>query len=164
MAERTYLITTDDGSDDLVTTTREVGLDLAEQDGARVVLYDRTTESYLTDPYPAGPWSDEDDAVSPDSELDRQMLDNLGRHYLTEQLDAIERRGLQVHVHLAQNAGAEALADAIERYDVDLAVLPASMDDPSVVDRIRGASLAALRKRVDVPVRLVDQSGEVREA
>lgn len=163
VADRVYLVETDDGSDELITTTREAGLALAEQDGAEVVLYDRSTESYLTDPYPAGPWSDEDDAVSPSTELDRQTLESLGRHYLTEQLDAAEERGLRVRVHLAQGAGAEALAEAIERYGVDLVVLPASVDSPSVVDRVRGSSLSALRKKVDVPIRLVDDSGNLQE-
>ena len=157
-----YLVATDDGSDPDYATTREAGLKLAEQDGANVLLYDRTSESYLTDPYPVGPWSDEHDAVSEDTELDRQMLDNLGRHYLIEQIEEAEGRGLSVRAHLARGAGAEALADAVSRYQPDLIVLPDAVDDPSLADRVRGNSLHKFTEEVDVPFCLVNSTGEMR--
>lgn len=159
-----YLVATDDGSDPDYATNREVGLRLAKEDGATVLLYDRTSESYLTDPYPVGPWSPESDAVSEDTELDQQMLDNLGRHYLLEQWREAEAQGVRVRAHLARGAGAEALADAVSRYEPDLVILPESVDSPSLADRISGNSLQRMRKRVDVPVKLVSSSGDVREA
>ena len=159
-----YLVATDDGSDPDYTTTREAGLSLAESDGATVLLYDRTSESYLTDPYPVGPWSDEDDAVSENTELDRQMLENLGRHYLVEQIEEAEGRGLRVRAHLARGAGSEALLDAVNRYEPDLLVLPSSLDDPTLADRVRGNTLGKFRQQVNTRIKLVDSSGEVRDS
>ena len=157
-----YLVATDDGSDEAYAITRRAGLDLAKQDGATVLLYDRTSESYLTDPYPVGPWSPEDDAVSEDTELDRQMLENLGRHYLVEQWNEAEAQGVQVRAHLARGAAAEALADAVSRYQPDVVILPEEVNDPSLAERVTGNSLEKFRRSVDVEVRLVDHAGQMR--
>jgi nucleotide-binding universal stress UspA family protein len=158
-----YLVATDDGSDPDYSTTREAGLELAKADGATVLLYDRTSESYLTDPYPIGPWSDEDDAVSEKTELDREMLENLGRHYLVEQVEAAERQGLSVRAHLARGAGVEALVDAVSRYGPDLLVLPASLNEPTLADRVRGNTLDKFRQQVGTKIKVVEPSGEVHD-
>lgn len=158
-----YLVATDDGSDPDYTTTREAGCRLAQEDGAAVLLYDRTSESMLTDPYPVGPWSPEEDAVSEDTELDTEMLENLGRHYLIEQIREAEQQGLQVRAHLARGAGDEAFTDAVDRFHPDLLVLPESMASPSLTDRVRGSSLAKIQESVGVPIRVVSSDGSVRE-
>ena len=166
-AERTtplYLVATDDGSYAAYTTTRRAGLELAKRDGAAVLLYDRASESYLTDPYPVGPWSPEDDAVSEHTELDRQMLENLGRHYLVEQWTEAEEQGLQVRAHLARGAAAEALVDAVSRYQPDLIILPEEVTDASLAERVTGNTLDKFRKSVDVEVRLVNDAGDMRTA
>lgn len=159
-----YLVATDDGSDPDYSTTLEAGLRLAKQDGATVLLYDRTSESYLTDPYPVGPWSPEQDAVSEDTELDIETLENLGRHYLVDQMRDGRERGLEMRAHLARGAGAEAFTDAVSRYQPDLLILPASLDDPSLADRVRGNTLKKLQSNVDVKIRLVTPDGEIRDA
>lgn len=159
-----YLVATDDGSDPDYTTTREVGYRLAEQDGATVLLYDRTSESMLTDPYPVGPWSPEEDAVSEDTELDTEMLDNLGRHYLVDQIAEGQQRGLRVRVHLARGSGVEAFTDAVSRYDPDLLILPASLADASLTDKVRGNTLDKVRKEIGVPIRLVSSDGTIEDA
>lgn len=155
------MVATDDGTDPDYRRTREAGMELAESDGASLLLYDRTSESYLTDPYPAGPWSPEEDAVSESTELDREMLHNLGRDYLVEQLDESERRGVFTRVHMARGTGAEAMAEAVQRYDPDLLILPQSMDNPSLLNRVVGNTLKRLRSKVDVDIRLVDEDGEI---
>jgi hypothetical protein len=159
-----YLVATDDGSDPDYTATRNAGFKLAEQDGATVLLFDRTSESLLTDPYPVGPWSEEDDAVSEDTELDVQMLENLGRHYLIEQMKEGEQRGLNMRVHLARGAAVEAFKDAAERYNPDLLVIPAAIGDPSLKDKVKGESLKKLQKEVNVDIRLVSSDGDIQSA
>ncbi|HEX6254887.1 MAG TPA: DICT sensory domain-containing protein [Euzebyales bacterium] len=131
------LAATDDGSDPRYAAVRDAALAAARDSGAGVVLYDRTTESYLTNPYPSGPWSSEEAALSPSWELSPARL-------------AVDR-------------GAKALRDAVDRYAPDAIYLPAHVSNPSLLDRVRGNTLTTLAGAVDVPVRLVDADGEVTE-
>jgi hypothetical protein len=156
-----YLVATDDGSDEAYTATREAGFDLAADAGAGVILYDRTSESKLTNPYPAGPWSDEDDALSPASELQPETLRELGRGYLADQVTAGRERGLQVRAHLAVNTGAEALSDAVERYRPATVVFPEEVtDDGGFFDRVRHTTVADLLEHTDAQVVLIDSQGK----
>ena len=49
-----YLVATDNGHDPAYAASRAAGLELALATGARVVLYDRSSESYWTHPYDGG--------------------------------------------------------------------------------------------------------------
>jgi hypothetical protein len=156
-----YLVATDDGSDEAYTATREAGFDLAADAGAGVILYDRTSESKLTNPYPAGPWSDEDDALSPESELPPETLRELGRDYLADQVVAGRERGLRVRAHLAVNTGAEALSDAVERYRPTTVVFPEEVtDDGGLFDKVRHNTVADLLADTDAQVVLIDAHGK----
>jgi hypothetical protein len=157
-----YLVATDDGSDDAYTTCREAGFDLADDADAGVILYDRTSESKLTNPYPAGPWSDEDDALSPEDELTPHELRELGRAYLAEQMEDGRRRGIPTRAHLAVNTGAEALQDAVERYRPARVVFPAEIrDDGGLLDRVRHNTVADLLSDSDCEVLLIDKEGRI---
>jgi len=48
------LVTTDDGADPAYAVCRRTGLEVARREGAAVVLYDRSSESYLVDPMSPG--------------------------------------------------------------------------------------------------------------
>ena len=157
-----YLVATDDGSTDDHLPVREAGLRAAESDGARVVLFDRTSESTLTDPYPVGAWSPEDDAVSPTSKLDPETLEGLGRTYLAEQLREARGRGLDAYAFLGEGTGAQSVQEAVERFSPTLVFLPESMDHKGLVGKLRGDTLEKVRDRVDAEIRLVDTDGSVR--
>ena len=155
-----FLVATDDGSDQAYTATREAGFDLASDADAGVILYDRTSESKMTNPYPAGPWSDEDDAVSPDSQLEPKTLREMGRAYLADQVEAGRARGLAVRPHLAVNTGAEALADAVERYQPTTVVFPQAVeDDGGLFDKVRHNTVADLLAETNAEVVLIDAQG-----
>lgn len=159
-----YIVATDDGQDEAYAATRKAGLELARADGAGVILYDRTSESYLTNPYPAGPWSSEDDAVSPGSELEPQVLENLGRGYLARQLSDARDSGLPAKTHLAVNTGAEALTDALERYQPAKVILPSTIiDEGGFLDRVRHSTISDLLAHTDVEAILVEPDGSIRE-
>ena len=157
-----YLIATDNGEDDAYRVSREAGLRLAKEDGAAVVLYDRSSESYLTDPYPVGPWSDEDDAVSADSKLDPQTLESLGRGYLAAQLEEARAAGVDAEAYLGQGSGADALQRAIERYRPSLVVLPDDVEDASLMDRLGGNTFEDFKQAVEADIRLVGKDGTIR--
>ena len=155
-----YLVATDDGSDEVYTATRVAGFDLAADAGAGVILYDRTSESKMTNPYPAGPWSDEDDALSPEYELEPETLREMGRGYLADQVVAGRERGLQVQAHLAVNTGSEALSDAVERYRPTVVVFPEQVkDDGGLIDKVRHNTVADLLADTDAQVILIDAHG-----
>lgn len=159
-----YLVATDDGSDPRYTAVREAGIAAAREDGASVILYDRTTESYLTNPYPSGPWSAEEDALSPAWQLTPGPLDAIGRGYLAQQLRDATEAGVRATAHLAVNTGATAMRDAFDRYAPDTVFLPAHIANPSLYDRVRGNTLRSLTSAIDAPVRLVDHEGGVEPA
>lgn len=155
-----FLVATDDGSDEAYTVTREAGFDLAADAGAGVILYDRTSESKMTNPYPAGPWSDEDDAVSPEDELEPETLREMGRGYLADQVMAGRERGLPVRAHLAVNTGAEALSDAVERYRPTTVVFPETVrDDGGLLDKVKHDTVADLLADTTADVILIDAQG-----
>lgn len=155
-----YLVATDDGSDSAYTVTREAGLDLAVKAEAGIILYDRTSESRLTNPYPSGPWSDEGDAVSPESELEPETLREMGRGYLAEQIVEARDRGIATRAHLAVNTGAEALADAVRRYRPATVVFPQkATDDASFLDKVTHETVADLLADTSAEVVLIDAEG-----
>lgn len=158
-----YLIATDDGSE-LYSENLRAGLELARAAGARVVLYDRSSESYLVDPYPVGAWSSSGDAVSAASVMDVGTLRSLGRGYLAEQLSAARMTNPDAIAYLAMGHGAQALAEAVQRFSPDLLVLPAAMSRPTLVDRLRRNTLADLRERTHVEVHLVQPPVPVGDA
>ena len=155
-----FLVATDDGSDSAYTVTRQAGLELAAKADAGVILYDRTSESKLTNPYPSGPWSDEGDAVSPDSELEPETLREMGRGYLAEQIVEARNRGIATRAHLAVNTGAEALADAVQRYRPTTVVFPKSAtDDSSFLDKVTHDTVSDLLADTSAEVVLIDDEG-----
>jgi hypothetical protein len=155
-----YLVATDDGDDEAYNANRRAGFEMAAASGAGVVLYDRTSESKLTNPYPAGPWSDEGDAVSPESELEPETLREMGRGYLADQVAEGREHGIPVRAHLAVNTGAEALSDAVGRYQPSHVVFPASIEDEGgMLDKVRHNTVSDLLADTDAKVVLIDREG-----
>lgn len=155
-----YLVATDDGSDPAYTVTREAGFDRAAKQDAGVILYDRTSESKLTNPYPSGPWSDEDDALSPEDELGPETLREMGRAYLADQMVHGRERGLAVRAHLAVDTGAEALSDAVERYRPTTVVFPESIEsEGGLLDKVGHGTVADLLADTSAEVVLIDADG-----
>lgn len=160
---RWYLAATDDGTDPRYAAVRRAALDAASADGAGLILYDRTTESYLTNPYPSGPWSDEGDALSPGWQLSPQALDAVGRGYLAEQLRAAADAGVNATAHLAVDTGATAMADVVARFAPDIVFLPQHLERPSLLDRVKRNTLPALAAVIRGPIRVVAADGTVSE-
>ncbi|HEX6256067.1 MAG TPA: hypothetical protein VFZ70_09675 [Euzebyales bacterium] len=155
-----YLVATDDGSDMTYTVTREAGVERAAKADAGVILYDRTSESKLTNPYPSGPWSDEGDAVSPDSELEPETLREMGRAYLADQVVEIRDRGMPARAHLAVNTGAQALTDAVRRYRPTTIVFPRkATDEGGMLAKLTDGSIAEALSDTSAEVVLIDEDG-----
>jgi hypothetical protein len=151
---------TDDGLDPAYRATRQAAFAVAARDGARLVLFDRSPELYLVDPYePArgnggGPRS---------SLLSQRTAGRAGRPYLADQLAEARQLGLDGAAWVARGHGPEALAAACQVLEAERVVLPASLAAPHLVDRVRGHTLAAFRRRVPARISLADMDGTLAE-
>jgi anti-sigma factor RsiW len=151
---------TDDGLDPAYRATRQAAFAVAARDGARLVLFDRSPELYLVDPYePArgnggGPRS---------SLLSQRTAGRAGRPYLADQLAEARRLGLDGAAWVARGHGPDALAAACQVLEAERVVLPASLAAPPLVDRVRGHTLAAFRRRVPARISLADLDGTLAE-
>jgi hypothetical protein len=125
-----------------------------------VVLFDRSPELYLVDPYErargngGGPGS---------SLLSQGTAGRAGRPYLAEQLAEAHRLGLEGAAWVARGHGPDALAAACEVLEADRVVLPAALATPPLIDRVRGHTLAAFRRRVPARISLADLDGTLAE-
>jgi hypothetical protein len=132
---------------------------VAARDGARLVLFDRSPELYLVDPYErargnGGPRS---------PLLSQRTAGRAGRPYLAEQLAEVRRLGLDGAAWVARGHGPEALAAACQVLEAERVVLPATLAAPPLVDRVRGHTLAAFRRRVPARISLADLDGTLAE-
>jgi hypothetical protein len=159
----TLLVATDDGVDPAYAACRRAGFELARREGAAVALYDRSSESYLADPYPYGVWTSEYLGSAGDKLRGINELIPLGRRYLADQVAEGRALGLQVGAWLARGSGPAAMATACERLQVGRAILPDKMARPPLKDRILGRTLAAFQARVPAKITLVDDNGFLAE-
>jgi hypothetical protein len=158
------LVATDDETDPAYAVCRRAGLELARREGATVVLYDRSSESYLVDPYESGPWTSQNHGPAGDRPLDLPELLRLGRRYLADQVTEGRALGLEVGAWLARGTGPAAMAAACQCLGVDRVVLPDKLAHPSLRDRVLGRTLAAFQDRLAAKITLVNDQGALVDA
>ena len=151
---------TDDGLDPAYQATRQAAYAVAAREGARVVLFDRSPELYLVDPYERARGNG---GPPRSSLLNQRTASRLGRPYLAEQLAEAGQLGLDGAAWVARGHGPDALAAACEVLDAERVVLPASLATPPLIDRVRGHTLAAFRRRVPARITLADLDGTLAE-
>jgi hypothetical protein len=154
------LAATDDGLDPAYQATRQAAFAVAAREGARVVLFDRSPELYLVDPYEPALGN----GGRPRSPLlNQRTASRQGRPYLAEQLGEAGRLGLDGAAWVARGHGPDALAAACQVLEAERVVLPAALAAPPLIDRVRGHTLAAFRRRVPARITLADLDGTVAE-
>ena len=158
--KRTVLLATDDGSNSGYGDMRDRALAWARDQDARVILYDRSSESYFVDPYSSGPWTaDVESDGGREGLLEPDDLELLGRHYLALQLTAARRAGVDASAYLSSKPGPRGMSDVVQRFGVDVVVLPATVAHASLIDRVRGNTLDRFREILSVEVMLGDARG-----
>jgi hypothetical protein len=155
------LAATDDGLDPVYQATRQAAFAVAAREGARVVLFDRSPELYLVDPYEQARRHNGGRPRS--SLLNQRTASRQGRPYLAEQLGEAGRLGLDGAAWVARGHGPDALAAACRVLEAERVVLPAALATPPLIDRVRGHTLAAFRRRVPARITLADLDGTVAE-
>jgi hypothetical protein len=154
------LAATDDGLDPAYQATRQAAYAVAAREGARVVLFDRSPELYLIDPYER---PHRNGGRPRSSLLNQRTASRLGRPYLAEQLAEARQLGLDGAAWVARGHGPDALAAACEVLDAERVVLPSTLAAPPLIDRVRGHTLAAFRRRVPARITLADLDGTLAE-
>jgi hypothetical protein len=154
------LAATDDGLDPAYQATRQAAFAVAAREGARLVLFDRSPELYLVDPYEPALGNG---GRPRSSLLNQRTASRQGRPYLAEQLGEAGRLGLDGAAWVARGHGPDALAAACEVLEAERVVLPAALATPPLIDRVRGHTLAAFRRRVPARITLADLDGTVAE-
>jgi hypothetical protein len=155
------LAATDDGLDPAYQATRQAAYAVAAREGARLVLFDRSPELYLVDPYE--PSGNGNGRRRGRSLLSQRTASRAGRPYLAAQLAEAGRLGLEGAAWVASGHGPEALAAACQVLDAERVVLPSTLAAPPLVDRVRGHTLAAFRRRVPARITLADPDGTMAE-
>jgi hypothetical protein len=154
------LVETDE-ADTRYRRVRLAALRTARAAGARLVLYDRSSASLFTDPYPSGRWTADVDGPRGDRPLRDSELRQLGRSALRDQLAEAAGAGVQAEAWLARGVGASAVADAVVRSGAQLVLRLTDDKRPSLLQRLLGDSLAAACRELPVPVAAVDPDGRL---
>ena len=132
---RRVAIATDD-SDEELARLRRVVLGLARTFGFDVVLYDRSHERWTDHPHPKGP-------VTADE------LEGTDRDHLVHQLRDFEAAGVRATAWLATVPALTAMLDVLQSLDVDAVMLPESLDEPKLMDRLQiGSTPPAMVQRI----------------
>lgn len=129
----------------------ERAISIAREQGRRLILIDRSSESITG----ATPYNDlrGDDDYRPvrEATVDAGIARREGRNELARCIETASSAGVDVGGWFPTTAGIDGIRDAIERFDGAIVVVSASVRDPGIGDRFRGVSLPALE---DLPVHI----------
>ncbi|HEX9411263.1 MAG TPA: hypothetical protein VF986_06165 [Actinomycetota bacterium] len=129
-----------------------VALALAARGKARLLLVDRSQETWADTPHHLGPYGPE--------ELRRK-----GRHHLDGQLAEAEAKGVEVLVWIPSLPLPESYyQETLSHNRVDLAVLPERFEHPKLLDRLAGTRAARMAKALAPRVPVVQVFGDGRVA
>lgn len=147
---RTVLTPTDNGHEPAYDRSLDVAIALARAFGARLLLVDRSAETWADTPHQIGP-------LNPtEAKADR------GRHVRIA-IERAEAAGLDVSVWAGTLPLPESYRDAVRRNGVDVAVLPDRFERPRIVERLVGRRAARVAKSLvpRVPVVEVGRDGAI---
>lgn len=152
---REILVATDDDRTGWSAETRRGGIALARALDADLLLYDRSAESYLVDPFPYP------EVIDGERALDRDDVIALGRMYLARQMDEAERAGVRTRAWLPRRPGPKGMSDLVEHGRVEVVVLPDGVTRPSLIDRIRGEVLSRWKEALAATILVAGSNGEL---
>ncbi len=146
--------------DDRYHYLRLAAEDAARAAHARLILYDIDAAQLLAAPTPTE-WSGEGTAEEYPDLLDPPALEAAGRHAIAAQVSHARAEGIQAWGWLPSQKGAGGLEEYAGQQGVDLIMLPASMAEAGLMDRLRGATLERAIEETNRPVAVVDEDGTV---
>jgi polyisoprenoid-binding protein YceI len=160
---RRIMVVTDNGHGFPFTRARRAAIGLAGTVGAELILYDRSAESRFVSAYPEGGFLPGLDGTPGECLLGRDVLESLGRSYLAAQLREAEDAGVRAQAWLPLHCGHRGLRECIERFRVDLLVVPESLGSHPILLGMRRRSADKL-DAFAIPTLVVGADGAVRRA
>ena len=152
VARRVLAVTKLDDSSDYAAV-RTCASEMAGAVGGEVVLFEISAASYLVSPYP------EENRRQWIRTLGAPELRRLGRSPVARQMEVIRARGAKAQAILPTSHGFKHLAEWAEREDADLILIPVSLVNPGLFERLRGYSLKTLLEHTTRPVLVVYPDG-----
>lgn len=144
-------------------------IETARQAEARLILYDidaapgglgQITEPLSGVPRPTEWGADTDPELMP-TRLDVQDLEYAGRHSIARYVSEARNRGVETFAWLPSSRDADDLVEYAEKQGADLIMLPSELENPSLIERLRGETAEKVEDESAIPVAFVDQAGNV---
>jgi hypothetical protein len=141
-------------------------MELAKRSNARIVFYDRDAASSWGDPLPTW-WSAAGERAQYGDPLSQAELSKLGFGELARKVAAARAEGVDAWGWLPAQHGTNHVVDYARRHGADAVLLPAELDEPGLVDRLRRQTVdQALQTAEDATgspaILLVDRNGHIR--
>lgn len=127
---------------------------LAREEKRRLVIVDRSSESIFGMPY-NDLRGDDDFRPRPDELFGAATAIREGRARTARAISAAQAVGVDAGGWFPTRSGSEGIAEAVKRFGGSVVVLPESVRQPSVAERIRGMTLENVEK-IGVPVVVAD--------
>lgn len=147
--------------DDRYRVVRQAAEQTAAAAEARLILYDIDAAQMFASPLPQEAWSGEGDRAQWPNQLTPMDLERAGRHEIAQQVREARDRGIQAFGWLPEKKGAEGIAEYADEQEADLIIMPREMEEPGLMDRLRGATVDAAVEKTGRPIAVVDERGEV---
>ncbi len=142
----------------------DAAVGLAGAKGSRLILYDTSSASAFREPVASsmsaeGVGDDVPSLLSPDD------LERLGHHPLAERVRAARANGVVAFGRLASDHGVEPFLSFARSQGADLALVPQELQDPGLVERLRGETAGDAREEAGgIRVLTVDRTGRLAAA
>lgn len=147
--------------DDRYRALREAAEATAAAAEARLILYNIDAAQMFAAPLPTA-WSGEGDERLFGDMLTPDDLERAGRHRIAEQVAHARAAGIDAYGWLPSKKGADGLAEYANREEVDLIMLPAELEEPGILDRLRGDTVKSAVAKTHRPIAVVSKDGHVR--
>ncbi len=135
-----------DDSDRTVYTA----ISIAHNEQRRLVVVDRSAESIFGMPY-SDLRGDDDFRPRPDRLFGAGTAVREGRGRTARVITAAKALGVDAGGWFPTRAGSDGIAEAVKRFDGSVVVLPETVRQPSIAERLRGMTLDTL-ERIGVPL------------
>ncbi len=150
------------GEDGRHAAVARAAVELARQRDLPLILFDADAPSGLGSPLPTEWSADGAEALFQDR-LGPADLERAGGGTMARMVEAARGHGVQAWAWLPDGADPEDLATYAHAQRAVAIVVPAELEQPGLLDRLRGADAHELAERASVPVLVVDASGAVHD-
>jgi hypothetical protein len=146
------------GENEHLSAVREAAVKVATSSNAQLILYDVDAASVFAKPLPTG-WSANQDELP--TRLTAEGLEHAGRHGMANHVRAAMNAGIEAYGWLPGDKSGDSLADYARQQRADLIMVPRELDDPGIIDKLMGVTLAHVEDHTRLPIAIVDTNGDI---